>query len=64
MRNKFSVGDNLEILSPYTTGKSFAVESIIDANGNSRDCAHIPREILSVYSPEELHEGDILRIRL
>ncbi len=64
MRNKFSVGDNLEILSPYTTGKSFTVESIIDANGNPRECAHIPREILSVYSPEELHEGDILRIRL
>ncbi len=64
MRNRFSVGDTLEILSPYSSGKSCTVISITDKNGNSRDVAHIPQEILSVECGEKLHEGDILRMRL
>lgn len=64
MRNRFSVGDTLEILSPNSSGKSFVVESIIDKNGNDRQTAHLPQEILSISCPEKLAEGDILRIRL
>lgn len=64
MRNKFSVGDTLEVLSPYSSGQSFTVTSIIDKNGNDRESAHIPQEILSVACPIKLHEGDILRKRL
>ena len=64
MRNRFSVGDRLEILSPNSSGKSFTVESIIDKNGNDRQTAHLPQEILSVACNEKLSEGDILRIRL
>lgn len=64
MRNRFSVGDTLEILSPYSSGKSFTVESIIDKDGNERETAHLPQEILSVACPETLHVGDILRKRL
>ncbi len=64
MRNRFSVGDTLEILSPNSSGKSFVVESIIDKNGNDRQTAHLPKEILSISCPEKLAEGDILRIRL
>lgn len=64
MRNRFSVGDTLEILSPYSSGKSFKVESITDKDGNDRETAHLPQEILSVYCREELHEGDILRMRI
>lgn len=64
MRNRFSVGDTLEILSPYSSGKSFTVESIIDKDGNDRETAHLPQEILSVACPETLHAGDILRKRL
>ena len=64
MRNRFSVGDKLEILSPNSSGKSFTVESIIDKNGNDRQTAHLPQEILSVACNEKLSEGDILRIRL
>ena len=64
VRNRFSVGDKLEILSPNSSGKSFTVESIIDKNGNDRQTAHLPQEILSVACNEKLSEGDILRIRL
>lgn len=64
MRNKFSVGDTLEVLSPYSSGQSFTVTSIVDKNGNNRESAHIPQEILSVECPIKLHEGDILRKRL
>lgn len=64
MRNRFSVGDRLEILSPNSSGKSFTVESIRDKNGNDRQTAHLPQEILSVACDEKLSEGDILRMRL
>lgn len=64
MRNKFSVGDTLEVLSPYSSGQSFTVSGIVDKNGEARESAHIPQEILSVECPIELHEGDILRKRL
>ena len=64
MRNRFSVDDTLEILSPYSSGKSFKVESIIDVKGNNRETAHLPQEILSIYCPEKLYVGDFLRKRL
>lgn len=64
MRNRFAVGDTLEILSPYSSGKSFNVTSIIDKDGNNRTVAHIPQEILSIECKEKLHPGDFLRMRL
>lgn len=64
MRNRFSVGDTLEILSPFSSGKSFKVESIRDKNGCDRETAHLPQEILSVYCKEKLYAGDILRMRI
>lgn len=64
MRNKFSVGDTLEVLSPYSSGQRFTVTSIVDKNGNIRESAHIPQEILSVECPLKLQSGDILRKRL
>lgn len=64
MRNKFSIGDTLEVLSPYSSGQSFTVTSITDKNGNVRQSAHIPQEILSIECPIKLHNGDILRKRL
>lgn len=64
MRNRFSVGDTLEILSPYSLGKSFTVSSITDQNGNDRETAHLPQEILSIACPEKLRAGDLLRIRM
>lgn len=64
MRNRFSVGDTLEILSPHSLSESFTVESITDKNGNERETAHLPQEHLSIKSDKKLYPGDILRIRL
>lgn len=64
MRNRFAVGDRLEILSPYSSGKSFTVTEIKDKDGKDREVAHIPQEILSITCNEELHEGDFLRARI
>ncbi|MBQ8210472.1 MAG: U32 family peptidase [Clostridia bacterium] len=64
MRNRFAVGDKLEILSPNSSGKSFTVTSIKDKDGNDREVAHIPQEILSISCTEKLYEGDFLRAKI
>ncbi len=64
MRNKFSRGDLLEVLSPFSAAESFTVNDIRDMNGNDRESAYIPKELLSVECPIKLYEGDILRKRL
>ena len=63
-RNRFDVGDTLEILSPATIGKSFEVTSIKDTNGNDRESAHLVQEKVGILCPHELHAGDILRRRI
>ncbi len=61
MRNRFSIGDTLEILSPHSLGRSFTVERITDNDGNDRQSAHIPGEIVCVHANERLYNGDMLR---
>lgn len=63
-RNRFDVGDTLEILSPSKIGMSFEVTSIRGANGQERESAHLVQEKVSIFCPEALHEGDILRKRI
>lgn len=63
MRNRFSVGDALEILSPHSIGKSLKVESITDTDGNEKTEAILPMEKLIIACDEKLREGDILRKR-
>lgn len=60
-RNRFRVGDTLEVLSPVTSGLSFEVGRIITEDGGERDCAPHPNEIIKVPCPVELHPGDFLR---
>lgn len=63
-RNAFSVGDRLEILSPYSIGESFVVESISDSLGERVETAKLVQEIVKVNVPQELREGDILRRKI
>ncbi|MBQ6898996.1 MAG: U32 family peptidase [Clostridia bacterium] len=63
-RNRFDVGDSLEILSPSAVGLSFEVTSIRDINGEERASAHLVQEKISISCPHRLHEGDILRKRI
>ena len=63
-RNRFAVGETLEILSPSSVGLSFTVESIIGEDGEARDCAHLVQEKVTITCPHKLCPGDILRKRL
>lgn len=60
-RNKFSVGDRLEVLSPTLHGASFTVESITDADGNAMDTCNRVKQHVRVNCPYALNVGDILR---
>ena len=62
-RNKFSVGDTLEVLTPGEEYKSFIIESIKDEDGNSMESAPNPKQIVTINCPYELKKDDILRRR-
>lgn len=61
-RNRFVVGDELEILSPTDSfNKKFTVKSIRNQNGEEISDAKNVQEILDIYCPYTLKKGDILR---
>lgn len=60
-RNKFSVGEMLEVLSCRTVGASFTVESIENMAGEAQESAPHPQQKIKINCPFELEPGDILR---
>lgn len=61
-RNKFAVGDVLEILSAAeNTCKTFTVTNICDQDGNTVEVANRVQQILRIPCPYKLLNGDILR---
>lgn len=60
-RNKFSVGEKIEVMKPDGRNLEVIVESIMDAQGNAQESAPHPKQILYVRLTEEADEGDILR---
>ena len=64
MRNRFSVGDTLEILSPNSMGLSFHVEKIVGETGEEKATADLVQERVRVSCPHPLAPGDLLRKRL
>lgn len=61
-RNKFAVGDSLEILTPTDTfGKSLLVEKMEDENGNAVIEAKNVQQKLWIYTDLNIEVGDILR---
>lgn len=62
MRNRFAVGDSLEILSPdQNFRKSIKISSIIDSKGNAVQDAKNVQEIYTINCDINLKEMDILR---
>ena len=62
MRNRFKVGDTLEVLSPDENFlKTIKIEKIISEKGEEIDDAKRVQEIVTINSPYNLKEGDILR---
>lgn len=60
-RNKLSVGDKAELISPNKIGRSFTVEKLRDGSGN--DVESIPHPQVEFYMdvPYEVRPGDIIR---
>ncbi len=63
-RNRFSVGDEIEVFGPNTSVQSFKVEHIIDSEGNSVESASHPQEELKINIPFEVNKGDIIRVKI
>ena len=64
-RNKFSVGDKLEILSPTDSfNKTITVKKILNKKGQEVDSAKLVQERVTVFFDEDimLSAGDILRM--
>ena len=63
MRNKFSVGDTLEILSPKKDcfNKKVTIKEIIDSTGEKIESAKKVQEIVEINMVYPILKGDILR---
>ncbi len=62
MRNRFKIGDKLEILSPNSYhNEIITVDEMYDENSEQVDDAKKVQQILYIKTDIELNEGDILR---
>ena len=65
MRNRFMVGDELEVLSPSNSfNKVIKVERLENLNGESVFDAKLVQEKLKLFTDIRLSKGDILRIKI
>ena len=63
-RNKFNLGDEIEVFGPETSTQSFKVEYIInDENENVESASH-PQEKLKINIPFKVKSGDIMRVKI
>lgn len=60
-RNKFSVGETIEVMKPDGRNISVQVKSILDEEGSHRESAPHPKEVLYLDLGIELDPYDILR---
>lgn len=61
-RNRFAVGDTLNILAPGDVERSFTVASIVNEAGESQPDAPHPKQRLTIGCSEPVRAGDILRL--
>jgi putative protease len=60
-RNKFSVGDEIEIMKPNGENVPVKVQRMVDAEGNEMDSCPHPQQLFYVDLGMEMDEYDILR---
>lgn len=63
-RNKFSIGDEIEVFGPNTSTQSFKIEYIIDGEERPVDSASHPQEKLKINIPFKVNKGDIMRVKI
>ncbi len=61
-RNKMSVGDNVELLTPGRVGRSFTVTELRGESGEPIEATSHPYMKFSMKVPFEVSEGDIVRL--
>ena len=62
MRNRFKIGDELEILSPNDSFlKKIKIKKIIDMKGQEIDDCKRVQDVVYINCPYDLYAGDILR---
>lgn len=62
-RNKFSVGEEIEVMKPDGRNLSVTVRAITDEEGNYQESAPHPKQVLFIDLGTELSRYDILRRR-
>ena len=63
-RNKFRVGDTLDIMPPYAKPLLLDVTEMYDGNGNAIEAAPHATMIVKIpYSGEDVPKGTFVRIR-
>ena len=60
-KNKLSVGENVEVISPGKTGVGFKVEAMYDMDGNAIESCPHPYMQFKMPVPFEIKPGDIIR---
>ena len=60
-RNKFSVGEVIEVMKPDGSNVSVTVQKITDEAGNEQESAPHPKQVLYIDLGVPLNEYDILR---
>ena len=60
-RNKFSVGEQIEIMKPDGTNAEVKVKRILDEDGNEQESAPHPKQVLYVDLGEKADRYDLLR---
>ena len=63
-RNKFSVGDTVEIFGPNTSVQKFKIEYIINNEGINVESASHAQEIVKINIPFEVSLNDIMRVEI
>lgn len=63
-RNKFSVGDIVEVFGPKTSVKQFKIEYIKNSDDKSVDSASHAQEIVKIKIPFKVCENDIMRVNI
>ena len=61
LRNKFSVGDELEIVGPDLRPFEFTAGSMTDADGNALDCPRTPQMRFTMQLPKAIPAYSIIR---
>jgi|LSQX01.3.fsa_nt_gb putative protease len=60
-RNRFAVGDTLEVVSPGQTGRAFKVGRILDESGQELPLSNVPMRLVTVDCPHAVQAGDLFR---